>query len=124
MNPAEEELPSKFCDLICDLVKEPLTDEVRHKAVRAKIKEKGKLSHKGRRWTLDGLISDGTANLKVEFSTQVCLEIQLFYIITFEHFVIISHLNFNTYKQNSSVYGQRYGIYCSGFFANQEKSKK
>lgn len=66
----------KVCDLICRLITTKLTDQKIFKTTKALIKEIHKLSYKGGIWKLTGLITDGTANLKIEFSSQVSKQIK------------------------------------------------
>lgn len=65
-----EEYP-KNCDLICDLIVMTLTDQVLYKTIKAQVKEIVKLTNKCGVYKLTGVITDGTATLKVKFSSQV-----------------------------------------------------
>ncbi|XP_043462371.1 uncharacterized protein LOC122498616 [Leptopilina heterotoma] len=60
----------KNCDVICDLIVMTLTDQVIYKTVKAQVKEIDKLTNKGDVWKLNGIITDGTATLEVDFASQ------------------------------------------------------
>lgn len=61
----------KNCDVICNLIVMTLTNQVIFKTVKAQVKEIDKLTNKGGVWKLNGVITDGTATLEVDFASQV-----------------------------------------------------
>ncbi|XP_051173116.1 MATH and LRR domain-containing protein PFE0570w-like isoform X2 [Leptopilina boulardi] len=86
-----EEYP-KNCDLICDLIVMTLTDQVLYKTIKAQVKEIVKLTNKCGVYKLTGVITDGTATLKVKFSSQFI-----------EKIIGISALKFSTLKKQAKT---------------------